>query len=195
MQRSALPRVFSAHPLAAALTLVFSAIGGAPQALAQTSAETGKLQTVTVTAERREENIKDVPSSVFTLAGEKLDIINSSGQDVRMLSGRVPSLNIESSFGRAFPRFYIRGYGNTDFRSNASQPVSLVYDDVVQENPILKGFPVFDLASIEVLAGPQGTLFGRNTPRRRGQVWLGQAVEEAGRLRQRVLRHLRHAQP
>jgi iron complex outermembrane receptor protein len=132
--------------------------------LAQQSTEAGKLQTVTVTAERREENIKDVPSSVFTLSGEKLDVINSSGQDVRMLSGRVPSLNIESSFGRAFPRFYIRGYGNTDFRSNASQPVSLVYDDVVQENPILKGFPVFDLANIEVLAGPQGSLFGRNTP-------------------------------
>jgi iron complex outermembrane receptor protein len=76
----------------------------------------------------------------------------------------VPSLNIESSFGRAFPRFYIRGYGNTDFRLNASQPVSLVYDDVVQENPILKGFPAFDLERIEVLRGPQGTLFGRNTP-------------------------------
>ena len=44
----------------------------------------------------------------------------------------MPSLNIESSFGRAFPRFYIRGYGNTDFHLNASQPVSLVYDDVVQ---------------------------------------------------------------
>ena len=51
---------------------------------------------MTVTAERREENIKDVPSSVYSLSGEKLDIINSSGQDVRMLSGRVPSLNIES---------------------------------------------------------------------------------------------------
>jgi iron complex outermembrane receptor protein len=76
----------------------------------------------------------------------------------------VPSLNIESSFGRAFPRFYIRGYGNTDFRLNASQPVSLVYDDIVQENPILKGFPAFDLDRIEVLRGPQGTLFGRNTP-------------------------------
>ena len=124
----------------------------------------GKLETITVTAERREENIKDVPISISTLAGEKLDIINSGGQDIRMLAARVPSLNIESSFGRAFPRFYIRGYGNTDFDLNASQPVSLVYDDIVQENPILKGFPVFDLAQIEVLRGPQGTSFGRNTP-------------------------------
>lgn len=124
----------------------------------------GVLQPVTVTAERRTENIKDVPSAVSTLSGEKLDVLNSSGEDIRLLSGRVPSLNIESSFGRAFPRFYIRGYGNTDFRLNASQPVSLIYDDVVQENPILKGFPVFDLERVEVLAGPQGTLFGRNTP-------------------------------
>jgi iron complex outermembrane receptor protein len=77
---------------------------------------------------------------------------------------RVPSLNIESSYGRAFPRFYIRGLGNTDFDLNASQPVSLVYDDVVQESPLLKGFPLFDLANVEVLRGPQGTLFGRNTP-------------------------------
>jgi iron complex outermembrane receptor protein len=128
------------------------------------AAASGALPTVMVTAERRAENIKDVPSSVSTLAGETLDVINSSGEDVRAISGRVPSLNIESSFGRAFPRFYIRGYGNTDFRLNASQPVSLVYDDVVQENPILKGFPAFDLEQIEVLAGPQGTLFGRNTP-------------------------------
>ena len=135
---------------------------------AQTSTEpapaAGTLQSVTVTAERRAENLKDVPSSISTIAGEKLDVLNTGGQDIRMLSGRVPSLNIESSFGRAFPRFYIRGYGNTDFRSNASQPVSLIYDDIVQETPILKGFPIFDVNRIEVLAGPQGTLFGRNTP-------------------------------
>jgi iron complex outermembrane receptor protein len=133
-------------------------------AWAQSAAPSGTLQTVTITAERREENIKDVPNSVSTLSGEFLDVLNTSGQDLRGLSGRVPSLNIESSFGRAFPRFYIRGYGNTDFRLNASQPVSLVYDDVVQENPILKGFPAFDLDRIEVLRGPQGTLFGRNSP-------------------------------
>src|SRR5688572_3490304 len=124
----------------------------------------GQLQEVTVTAERRAENIRDVPNSVSTVSGEDLDVLSTGGQDVRLLAARIPSLNVESSFGRAFPRFYIRGYGNGDFRLNASQPVSLVYDDVVQENPILKGFPIFDLEQIEVLRGPQGTLFGRNTP-------------------------------
>ena len=76
----------------------------------------------------------------------------------------MPSLNIESSFGRTFPRFYIRGLGNTDFDLNASQPVSMIYDEVVLENPILKGMPLFDVERVEVLRGPQGTLFGRNTP-------------------------------
>jgi iron complex outermembrane receptor protein len=124
----------------------------------------GQLETVMVTAERRVENIQHVPSSVSVVAGEQLDVLATGGGDVRMLAGKVPSLNIESSNGRTFPRFYIRGYGNTDFRSFASQPVSLVYDDVVQENAALKGFPIFDLAGVEVLRGPQGTLFGRNTP-------------------------------
>jgi iron complex outermembrane receptor protein len=130
----------------------------------QAPAEAGKLQVITVTAERRLENIREVPSAISALSGEILEVLNSGGQDIRLLAGRVPSLNIESSFGRAFPRFYIRGIGNTDFDLNASQPVSLVFDDVVQENPILKGFPIFDMERIEVLRGPQGTLFGRNSP-------------------------------
>lgn len=123
-----------------------------------------RLSTVTVTAQRVEEDLQDVPISISTLSDEKLDTLKASGADVRFLSARVPSVIAESSFGRAFPRFYIRGIGNTDFDLNASQPVSLVYDDVPYESPILKGFPVFDLEQIEVLRGPQGTLFGRNTP-------------------------------
>jgi iron complex outermembrane receptor protein len=156
-----LPPLRPALHLLAAATL--AALAG-PAFAQQATGEAGKLQVITVTAERRLENIREVPSSVSALQGEILDVLNSGGTDIRLLAGRVPSLNIESSFGRAFPRFYIRGIGNTDFDLNASQPVSLVYDDVVQENPILKGFPIFDMERIEVLRGPQGTLFGRNSP-------------------------------
>ena len=145
--------------------------------------EAGKLEVVTVTAQRRAENIREVPVSVSMIKDEKLDILLSGGQDIRVLAGKTPSLNIESSTGRVFPRFYIRGYGNADFSVFASQPVSLIYDDIVQENPILKGFPMFDLAGVEVLRGPQGTLFGR------------QAFAEGHRgLLQPVLRHPRHRQ-
>ena len=137
----------------------------ATPAFAQTEAAADEgLGEIVVTAQRREENLQDVPLSVDVVSGDKLAAINSGGGDIRAFAGRVPSLNIESSFGRTFPRFYIRGLGNTDCDLNASQPVSLVYDDVVLENPILKGFPVFDVARVEVLRGPQGTLFGRNTP-------------------------------
>jgi iron complex outermembrane receptor protein len=152
------------HRLNAVAAAALAAMSGLAGTAAQAQQASTELQTITVTAERRTENVQQVPNSVSVVPSELLDVLNTSGQDVRMLSGRVPSLNIESSFGRAFPRFYIRGYGNTDFRLNASQPVSLVYDDVVQENPILKGFPAFDLARVEVLRGPQGSLFGRNTP-------------------------------
>jgi len=147
-------------------TLVATSLAaGGSQALAQTSEESmSALEEVLVTAQKREENILEVPISVSTISEEELGAINAGGADITVLNGRVPSLNIETSFGRLFPRFYIRGWGNTDFDYNASQPVSLVYDEVVQENPALKGFPIFDTQIVEVLRGPQGTLFGRNTP-------------------------------
>jgi iron complex outermembrane receptor protein len=135
--------------------------------LAQASSESeeaGMLEEVTVTATKRVENIQDIPISISALTPDMIDQISAGVPDIRFLSGRVANLTIESSFGRVFPRFYIRGYGNTDFDLNGSQPVSLVVDEVVQENPILKGFPVFDVERIEVLRGPQGSLFGRNTP-------------------------------
>ena len=131
---------------------------------AATEAGSGALAEVIVTAERREERAIEVPVSTAVLSGDALAVLGSSGQDIRQLAFAVPSLNIESSNGRTFPRFYIRGYGNTDFTTFASQPVGLYYDDIVQENPALKGFPIFDQQDVEVLRGPQGTLFGRNAP-------------------------------
>ncbi|MBK8284393.1 MAG: TonB-dependent receptor [Ahniella sp.] len=151
------------------LSIAIAAILASPVVLAQeaedeSDSSNATLETITVTAQRKEEDVQKVPISMTILDAEKLDVIGSGGDDIRVLSGRLPSLQIESSFGRLFPRFYIRGLGNTDFDLNASQPVSLIYDDIVQENPILKGFPMFDLDRIEMIRGPQGTLFGRNTP-------------------------------
>jgi iron complex outermembrane receptor protein len=135
------------------------------QAVAVPEANDGvQLETVIVTAQRRAENIKDVPMSISAIKDENLDVLTSGGRDIRILATRVPSLHIESDFGRSFPRFFLRGLGNVDFDLNASQPVSLVFDDVVQESPLLKSFPIFDIDQVEVLRGPQGTLFGRNSP-------------------------------
>ena len=147
-----------------ALLIAMSAAWPMQQAIAQQAPVEAQLDVVNVTAQRKTENYKDVPVSATVLNAETLENISTSGQDIRVLAGKVPSLNIESSNGRSFPRVYIRGYGNTDFNTYASQPVSLIYDDIVQENAILKGFPIFDLENVEVLRGPQGSLFGRNTP-------------------------------
>lgn len=123
-----------------------------------------KLEVIEVTARKQVENAQEIPLSVSALQGNNLDNYSAGGVDIRFMNAKLPSLAVESSFGRAFPRFYVRGLGNTDFDLNASQPVSLIVDDVVQENAILKGFPVFDTGRVELLRGPQGTLFGRNSP-------------------------------
>lgn len=123
-----------------------------------------ELMQIEVTVQRRVENILNVPVATTVLSAQQLSVLREAGDDMRVLNSRLPSLQVESSFGRTFPRFYLRGIGNTSFDIYASQPVSLLYDEVLLESPILKGFPMFDLAQLEVARGPQGTLFGRNTP-------------------------------
>ncbi len=157
-------KVSKAQLLASISTIGLCLAANTAQAQTETETEEVRLDTVEVTAQRVTENIQDVPISITTLSGDKLANISGGAADIRFLSARVPSVVAESSFGRTFPRFYIRGIGNTDFDLNSTQPVSLVYDDVPYENPILKGYPVFDIAQVEVLRGPQGSLFGRNTP-------------------------------
>lgn len=120
------------------------------------------LEEITVTAQKRSESLQRVPLSVAALTDAQLAQLASGGDDIRILSGRVPNLNVESTFGRVYPRFYIRGIGNEDFTLNAQQPVAMYYDEVVLENPVLKGMPAFDLERIEVLRGPQGSLWGKN---------------------------------
>jgi len=148
--------------------LAVAAAGLAAPAAAQdgetATSDDGQLATIIVTANRREENLQDVAVSAEILDQGRIDTIFSAAGDVTALAGSVPGLNIESSNGRVAPRFYIRGLGNTDFDLAASQPVSVLLDEVVLENVTLKSFPIFDVERVEVLRGPQGTLFGRNTP-------------------------------
>ena len=118
---------------------------------------------IIVTAQRRSDNIRNVPISISAISGDTISTLTSGGEDIRALAGRVPNLNVESTFGRVFPRFYIRGLGNSDFTLNSTASVSLYYDDVILENQLLRGMPAFDLERVEVLRGPQGTLYGRNS--------------------------------
>lgn len=144
--------------------IITMAIGALPFSGGTALAQGLQLEEIIVTAQRREENMQEVPISVSSMRGERLTALFEGGEDIRAIATRLPNVYAESSNGRIAPRFYMRGLGNTDFDLAASQSVSIIFDDVVQENVILKSFPIFDVDRVEVLRGPQGTLFGRNTP-------------------------------
>jgi iron complex outermembrane receptor protein len=155
--------------LNACLLAGISALALAPtaaqaQPAASTDAAADASDTIVVTAQRRSENALTVPIAVSVMRSEQLHDYQAAGGDTLLsLAGKVPSLYVETSTGRIFPRFYIRGLGNIDFYLGASQPVTIVQDDIVEEHVVLKSNPAFDVAQIEVLKGPQGSLFGRNT--------------------------------
>lgn len=143
--------------IAPVYTLAFSSMSWAQ------SDDAPALEEVIVTAQKRAQTLQEIPAAVTPISGEFVEELLGSGENIRALAARVPSLQVESSNGRQSPRFYIRGLGNYDFDVNATQPVSMIYDNVVLENAVLKSIPLFDIEQVEVLQGPQGTLFGRGT--------------------------------
>ena len=121
------------------------------------------LDEIIVTSQKREQTLEDVPASVSVITGESVRDYLGAAENLRALTNRVPSVNIESSNGRTQPRIYIRGMGNIDFDNNASQPVGMVFDEIALESNVLRSLPLFDIERVEVLKGPQGSLFGRNS--------------------------------
>ncbi|MFL5306139.1 MAG: TonB-dependent receptor [Polyangia bacterium] len=119
------------------------------------------LKQVVVTAQRREETVQSVPSAVSVLQGDALTE-NQIGRSASEVLNYVPNASaITQQHGR--PRWWIRGVGTGQQQLDFSNPIGFYLDDVYLSNASATGFPLFDLDRVEVLRGPQGTLWGKNT--------------------------------
>ena len=120
------------------------------------------LEEVLVTARKREENIQTVPVAITALSGDAL--LQHGVQTLEDLRFVAPSLQISPSpFGSSIPSVSIRGQRPIESVLTLDPSIGIYFDDVVAERPHGMNAALFDLQSVQVLKGPQGTLFGRNT--------------------------------
>ncbi|WP_085616904.1 MULTISPECIES: TonB-dependent receptor [unclassified Pseudomonas] len=119
------------------------------------------LSKVVVTAQKREETVQEVPASISVLSGDK--IRDSSLQSANEVTRFIPNASAGTTEGHGRPRWWIRGLGTGDQGANTVSPVGIYVDDVYIANISATGFPLFDQERVEVLRGPQGTLWGKNT--------------------------------
>lgn len=129
-------------------------------AAAQTHDSTA-IEEIVVTAQKRSENLQDVPVSVTALTSDALAARGVN--NVLALNNLAPGMRISAGDAAANPKIYIRGVGLSDFNPNASSGVGVYVDGVYVGSPLAQMAGFFDLAQVEVLRGPQGTLYGRNT--------------------------------
>ena len=149
-----------------------------------------EAEEIIVTARRREERLQDVPLSVSAVSGAALQRANIT--NVAQLSRVVPSLvSVPGQGGsRSLPNFSIRGLSQQELTILADQSVSTYMGDIVLARTQGVNGALFDIGSVEVLRGPQGTLFGRNTtggaiiirPNRPTDNFEGQASVSVGNL-------------
>ena len=152
---------------ARAVLLAASMMGGA--AIAQTAAPAARpvidndvLPDIVVTAQRRSESVQDVPIAVSAFSA---DLLSQRGIATPLqLIQYVPNLFGSNNTGLGSANaYYIRGLGNTETIASFDPPVGTYIDDIYMSRQNGNNFAFFDLDRIEVLRGPQGTLFGRNT--------------------------------
>jgi len=151
-----------------AAALAFSCIASAaaaqdagssvPSAQAAASAPTGRLEEIVVTAQHRSERLQDVPVAVTSLSAAALS--QQGVSTTSDLSQATPSLVFNSQVAVANP--YIRGVGSDLFDPTSEAAVAIYVDDVYMATPQANLFTLAGTKQIDVLNGPQGTLFGRN---------------------------------
>ncbi len=145
-----------------ALSLLATAPAMAQDAPASDGQKTTTLQAITVTARKREETLQEVPVAVTAFTADALDKLNI--EDLSDLDGQVPNLTIYAARGSSSTlTAYIRGVGQSDPLWGVDPGVGIYMDDVYIARPQGALLDVFDVERIEVLRGPQGTLYGKNT--------------------------------
>ncbi|MDA5195049.1 TonB-dependent receptor [Govanella unica] len=147
--------------LLATSALAFGVSAGGAQAQHAQPANIGGIEEIIVTAQKRAERLQDVPVSVSAMSGDMLEKqrINNADDIVSF----VPNLQVTSTVGQGTPIFALRGISMSDYSLNQAGPVATYYDEVYKGNFAILGVAMFDLERVEVLRGPQGTLYGKNT--------------------------------
>src|SRR6266403_5079492 len=123
-------------------------------------ADSDSLDEIVVTAQKREQSAQDVPIAIVAFAGNQLQRLDlQSSADLTRL---VPGLNVTGSFGGQLLTFSIRGVAQYDFSLHTEAPIAVYVDEAYLASQDMQNFPLFDVDQVEVLKGPQGTLFGHN---------------------------------
>lgn len=153
---------FASWGVASTLALTFGHSAAFAQDSSSDDAEARRLGAVTVTAQRREESSLDVPLSVTAITGETLEA--TGAVDITSIQRSTPNATIEVARGSNSTLIaFIRGVGQQDPLWGFEPGVGLYVDDVYIARPQGAILDIFDIERIEVLRGPQGTLYGRNT--------------------------------
>jgi iron complex outermembrane receptor protein len=144
--------------------LLFGSVAGSAALLQtpQVYAQYDALEEVTVTSRQRVESVQEVPVSVSVLTGDAITALNLTTSE--QLADQTPNVvMVQGNFGLAAPIISIRGITNSNFSATSNSPVSFYADDIVINNIQPQGFALYDIERVEMLRGPQGTLFGRNS--------------------------------
>jgi iron complex outermembrane receptor protein len=142
-------------------TVPAHAQSAAPDENQQAERSTGSvMDEILVSAQRRSENLQDVPIAITAFSGEQLDRLGiDESTDIAQF---VPGVTLTGSSGGQFVSFSIRGVSQNEFSDFAEAPNAVYIDDAYIAMMNSQRFATFDIDRVEVLKGPQGTLFGRN---------------------------------